>query len=145
MTNGDPGTPGPQETTSGPQKIHLGDPRVPLYFGLYCKNMHCRCKIFISFLLDRSYFEYLVCSFSHYFKTYRNWTILTMKNVLNPVYDSWTVVDFLIPWNLLGSPENLVGSPDFQTRGPGGPCRKKLVICPDLCVDDSPMGATLIG
>ena len=38
------------------------------------------------------------------------------------------------PWNLVGSPENLLGSPDFQTRGPGGPCRKKLVICLKMAI-----------
>ena len=65
MTNGDPGTPGPQEMTSGPHKIHLGDQRVPLYFYLYYKNMHCRCNIFISFLVDRPFFSILLVFFHH--------------------------------------------------------------------------------
>ena len=38
MTNGDSGTPGPQQMTSGPHKIYLGDPRVPLYLGLFYKT-----------------------------------------------------------------------------------------------------------
>ena len=59
MTNGDPGTPGPQQMASGPHKIYLGDPRVPLYFGLFYKNVHCRCNIFIILLVDRPYFKYL--------------------------------------------------------------------------------------
>ena len=28
----------------------------------------------------------------------------------------------------------LIGFSDFQTREPGGPCRKKLVICPDSSI-----------